>query len=111
MFAAALATGAMLALAPVIATASCVASPLGSTGCSSTRLSLLQHEGAGVLGVLALPALVAVVPVIIPSRRSRMATAIALTAATLLGIASVGVFLLPTVLLAWFPTSRHDVAL
>jgi len=66
---AALTTGAVLAFAPVIATESCVASSLGTVNCSSGHVSLLANEGAGVLVVLALPALVAVLPVIVPSRR------------------------------------------
>jgi hypothetical protein len=41
------------------------------------------------------------VPVIIQGRRIRITAATALTAAAVVGIMSVGIFLLPTVLLAW----------
>ena len=100
----ALATGALLAFAPVVSTESCVSDPGGSV-CTSGSRSLLAGEGGGVLAVLCVPALVAAAAVIAPSRRVTRCTAIALTAATLLGIASVGLFFLPTVTLAWAAAS------
>lgn len=62
---------------------------------------MLDGEGAGVLAALAVPAIVAVVAVVVPSRRSARWTAIALTTAAFLAIASVGIFFVPTVVLAW----------
>ena len=56
---------------------------------------------AGVLAALAVPATVAEPAVLAPSRRAARWTAIALTAAALLAIASVGLFFVPTVALAW----------
>jgi hypothetical protein len=96
----ALATGAVLAFAPVVSTESCVADSGGSV-CSSGSTSLLDGEGAGVLAALGVPAIVAAVGVIVPSRRVARWTAIALTVAACLAIASVGIFFVPTVALAW----------
>lgn len=99
--AAALATGAMLALAPITSTESCETSSDGPSLCTSRQESLLAHEGAGILLVLAVPAIIAAVAVVAPRRRGRMAAAIVLTAAMVVGLMSVGIFLIPTVLLAW----------
>lgn len=60
-----------------------------------------QQQGAGVLGVLAVPALVALVPLLVRSKRSVTLTAVALTGAAIVASASVGIFLIPTVALAW----------
>lgn len=104
----ALVTGAVLAFAPVMATSSCEATAGGPMRCSSGQTSLLDHEGAGILGVLAIPAVVAAVPVLFPSRRSRLGAALALTAAALVGMASIGLFLLPAVVLMWVAVAdRH----
>jgi hypothetical protein len=100
VFVAALATGALVAFAPVVSTESCVAGP-GGSACTSGSTSLLDSEGAGVLAALAVPATVAIVAVVVPSRRSARWTAIALTVAAVLAIASVGIFFVPTVVLAW----------
>jgi hypothetical protein len=62
---------------------------------------LLSNEGASVLGVLAVPALVALVPLLVRSRWAAKMAAVALTAAALVASASVGIFLMPTVVLAW----------
>jgi hypothetical protein len=101
VFVVALATGALLAFAPVVSTESCIARSVGGSVCTSGSRSLLDGEGAGVLAALSVPALVAAVAVIVPSRRSARWTAIALTGATFLAIASVGIFFVPTVALAW----------
>jgi hypothetical protein len=100
VFVVASATGAVLAFAPGVSTESCVAGP-GGSACTSGSRSLVDSEGAGVLAVLAVPAIVALVAVVVPSRRTARWTAIALTAAAVVGIASVGMFFVPTVVLAW----------
>ena len=100
VFVVALVTGALLGFAPVVSTESCVADSGGSV-CTSGSTSLLDGEGAGVLAVLSVPAIVTAVVVIAPSRRSARWTAIALTGAAILGAASVGIFFVPTVILAW----------
>jgi hypothetical protein len=99
--AAALITAAVLALAPITSTESCEASSQGTSECTSSHDSLLTQEGAGILVVLAVPAIIAAVPVVMHRRRTRMTAAIVLTAAAVTGIMTVGIFLLPTVLLAW----------
>lgn len=101
-FAAALVTGAVLAFIPAVSTSSCSASSDGPMICSTVKESLLAQEGGGILFVLAAPAIIALVPVLLPWRPVAMAAAGVLTAATLISIASVGMFLLPTVAMAWF---------
>lgn len=101
MFAAAVLTGAVVAVAPVATMVTCVELSAGATRCSSSNVSLLTNEGASVLGVLAVPALVALVPLLVRSKRSARMTAVALTAAALVASASIGIFLIPTVVLAW----------
>lgn len=54
-----------------------------------------------MLAVLAVPALLAVLPLLLPSRRATFAVALALTAIALVALASVGLFLVPTVAIAW----------
>jgi hypothetical protein len=105
VFVVALLTGALVAFAPVVSTESCVADSGGSV-CTSGSTSLLDGEGAGVLAALGVPAIVAAVVLIAPSRRSARWTAIALTGAAILCIASVGVFFVPTVVLAWIAAWR-----
>ena len=99
--AAAATTGAALALAPLGATSSCATSSAGATTCTSGCQSLVASEGTGVLLVLAAPMLVTLVPVLWPARRARVAAAALLSVAAALALASVGIFLLPTLALAW----------
>jgi hypothetical protein len=101
VFVAAVLTGVVVAVAPIVATSTCATSSVGTTRCWSSNVSLVSNEGAGVLGVLAVPALVALVPLLVPSRRSVTMTAVALTGAALVASASVGIFLIPTAALAW----------
>jgi hypothetical protein len=101
VFAAAVLTAAVVAVAPVVATSTCATSSAGTTRCSSSNVSLLANEGARLLGVLAVPALVALVSLLVPSRRSATLTAVALTTAALVASASVGIYLIPTAVLAW----------
>ena len=99
-------TAVVLALAPTVSTSSCTTSSTGAMTCASGGSSLLATEGAGVLVVLAVPVIVAAVPLIVPWRRSATAAAGALTLAMLAGMASIGFLLLPTVALAWVAASR-----
>ena len=78
-------------------------------------MSLLASEGTGILVVLAVPALIALLPMIVPRRGPALATAIGLTAVSVLAIASVGIFFFPTVALAWLaatatPDDQEQVA-
>lgn len=99
--AAAGATAATVALAPLSTTGSCAASSAGETTCSSARTSLLAAEGPGVLAVLAVPVLVTLVPALWPTGRARWAAATLLTLAGVIALASAGILLLPTATLAW----------
>jgi hypothetical protein len=98
---AAAATGTVLAFAPVVSTTSCSSAPTGISSCTSSQESLVANEGVGALLVLAVPALLALVPMVARTQRSTLVAAGALTFATLLGMASVGMFFIPTVVLAW----------
>ena len=58
-----------------------------------------------MLFILAVPALIALLSLIAASDRSTFITAAALTVVTLLGLMSVGIFFVPTVVLAWIAAS------
>lgn len=62
-----------------------------------------------MLLVLLLPAVMALVPVVMRPRRSTKVVAALLTVCALLGLASIGIFFIPTVALAWVAlgASRH----
>lgn len=100
-FGTAAATGAALAFAPIVSTSSCSATSTGISSCTSSQESLVANEGATVVLVLVLPALMALVPVVARTRRSTVLAAALLTVATMLGLASIGIFFIPTVVLAW----------
>lgn len=55
-------------------------------------------------------AAVALVPVLLRSRTASLAAAAALTLLAFLGLASVGIFLVPTVVLAWVAARTTPVA-
>ena len=74
--------------------------------CHWSTGSWLENKGAGVLLVF-LPALVAAVPVVLGGRRSTIAAAVALTAWALLWTPSIGLFYLPTVVLAWLAATAE----
>lgn len=105
-FVCAAATGLALAFAPLVATSSCVASSNGPAVCSSAHHSLVTNEGVSVVLVLAIPALLMLVPVVFGSRRSVTTAAVLLTMTALLAIASIGLFFIPTVALAWVAATR-----
>ena len=102
-----LATSAVLTLAPIYATASCVSGDSSPDVCTTGRESLIQHEGLGAVAILAIPVLLAAVPVVFPKRAVAIAVAVVLSALTLLGAASIGLFFLPAAALSWIAvTSR-----
>lgn len=103
----ALITAAVLAVLPIFSTASCEAVAGGTETCTSGSESMLQSEGASVLVVLAIPAIVASAAVIFPKRGVAIATAIVLSVMTLLGAASLGLFFIPTTALAWFAVAAR----
>ena len=105
-------TGAAVAFAPLMSTSSCFTTSVGDSVCTSSQASLVSSEGWAVLFILAVPALIAVLPVAVSSDRSTFVAAATLTAVTVLALMSVGVFFVPTVVLAWVAVSvsrrSHD---
>ena len=53
------------------------------------------------MAILAIPVLLAAVPVVFPRRAVAIAVAVVLSALTLLGAASIGLFFLPATALSW----------
>ena len=95
------ATSAVLTLAPIYATASCVSVDGGPDVCTTGRESLIEHEGVGAVAILAIPVALAAAPVVFPRRAVAIAVAVVLSALTLLGAASIGLFFLPAAALSW----------
>lgn len=103
----ALATSVVLAIVPFSRSTSCVSTSDGRSTCSSSTSSLLDTEGASVLVVLAVPVAVALVGALQPRRRGVLiAVAAALTVGVVLAAMSIGVFYVPTLVAAWFATTR-----
>ena len=96
-----LATSAVLTLAPIYATASCGFVVGGTEVCTTGRESLIEHEGFGAVAILAIPVLIAAIPAVFPRRAVAVAAAVVLSALTLLGAASIGLFFLPAAALSW----------
>lgn len=76
--------------------------PLISTadsGGAAERQSLLERDGAGAAAALALPVLLAAVPLLVPARHRRLAAivvAVLFSLGALVSAASVGLFYLPS---------------
>ena len=96
-----LATGAVLTVLPIHSTASCGAVAGSPETCTTGSESALEHEGASVLIVLAVPVLVSAMPLVYSRRTVAIAAAVLLTALLVLGGFSIGLFYLPAVVLAW----------
>lgn len=114
--AAAVVTGVAVAFGPLVATSGCSATSDGTTMCASRTTSLFADQGAGILGIVAIPVVVTLVPVLLPSRWTVTGAAAVLSVAAFIGSASVGIFLVPTVILAWLAVraanrARPDEAL
>jgi hypothetical protein len=99
--AAAVLTGVAVAFGPLVATSGCSATSTGTVACASGTTSLFADQGAGILGIVAVPVVVALVPLLHPSRWTVTGAAVVLSLAAFIGSASVGIFLVPTVILAW----------
>lgn len=95
------ATSAVLTLAPIYATASCESVDDGPEICTTGRESLVENEGIGAVAILAIPVVLAAVPVVFPRRAAAIAVAVVLSVLTLLGAASIGLFFLPAAALSW----------
>ena len=98
---------AVLLFAPTHSTASCEAVAGGPEICTTGRESLLENQGIGVAPILAFPVLIVAVPVVFPRRAVAIAAAVVLSALTLLGAASIGLFLLPAAVLSWFAVAAR----
>ncbi|MCP4100431.1 MAG: hypothetical protein GY750_03230, partial [Lentisphaerae bacterium] len=73
----------------------------GIEDCTTTRHSLVENEGIGVVALLFIPALLALGPVVRPASWSRATLAVLLMVLAMVGIASVGLLLVPTLVVAW----------
>ena len=108
-------TSTALLFAPTYSTASCEAVVNGPEICTTGRESTLEHEGIGAVAILAIPVLVATVPAIFSKRGVATTAAVVLSALTLLGAASFGLFFLPTAALSWFAVAsgpqRADIGI
>jgi hypothetical protein len=94
----ALGTVAVLALVPVGSSDSCESFDDAPSVCTTTHDTLLDTEGAGVLAVLLVPAAIALVGVVRPTPGVLQGVTAALAIAVVLGIMSIGVFFVPTLL-------------
>ena len=103
-----LATSAVLILVPLYATASCESVDDGPEVCTTGRESLIEHEGFGAVGILAVPVVLAAVPVVFPRRFVAISVAVVLSALALLGAASIGLFFLPAAALSWIAVANSS---
>ena len=108
-FLSALATSAVLTLAPIYSTASCESVDGGPEICTTGRESLIENEGLGAVAFLAVPVLLAAVPVVFPRRAAAVGVAVVLSALTLLGAASIGLFFAPAAVLSWLTVASGSV--
>ena len=104
-----LATSAVLTLAPIYSTASCESVDGGPEICTTGRESLIENEGLGAVAFLAVPVLLAAVPVVFPRRAAAVGVAVVLSALTLLGAASIGLFFAPAAVLSWLTVASGSV--
>jgi hypothetical protein len=102
------ATSALAGFAPILRTSTCTSSSNGPSSCSSATESLVGHEGRGIIVVLAVPILIAAVALFWRSRRVAQGCAIALSLASFIALASVGIFLIPTVICAWIAVATSS---
>ncbi len=102
------ATSAVLILVPLYSTASCEAVDDGPEVCTTGRESLIEHEGIGAVAILAIPVALAAAPAVFPRRAVAIAVAVVLSALTLLGAASIGLFFLPAAALSWITVANSS---
>lgn len=87
--------GGLLAVLPLGETSTTTTSGSGTGSTTTSSESLLASEGAGVLLVLAVPALLALIAVVVPRRDVRMGLGGLATVACVVAVLSVGAFFLP----------------
>lgn len=95
-------------LAPIYATASCESVDGGPEICTTGRESLIEHGGIGAVSILAVPVVLAALPVVFPRRFVAISVAVVLSALTLLGAASIGLFFLPAAVLSCFTAANSS---
>jgi hypothetical protein len=100
-FVVAVATGLILAFGSTGSSETCTASDRGPSVCTSESRSLVEENGANVLLVLSVPAVLAAVGVARPTERVLMVVAAALSIAIVPALLTVGLFYVPTALTAW----------
>ena len=96
----ALVTAALVAYAPLGSSSSCTTTSRGASSCTSSSTSLVDTEGGTIVGILAVPAVLAIVAALHPTRRVLGIVAWLLFVCCALGALSVGVFFLPTLAVA-----------
>lgn len=109
-FAVALATAVVLTVIPSYSGESCSTSDVGQVVCEQSNETLVEHEGTSVVFVLLVPAAIAALGVVRPSRMVLQGIAIALTVCVVLGAASIGIFYVPTVVAAFVAALRSPSA-
>ncbi|HYD10203.1 MAG TPA: hypothetical protein VEA78_08875 [Acidimicrobiales bacterium] len=68
--------------------------------------TLVEANGNGVLGVLLVPAALALVGVLVPHRAVLITIAVVLSLATLLAMLSIGILFVPTTATAWLGVAK-----
>ena len=102
------ATSAVLVVAPIYATASCESVDGGPEVCTTGRESLIEQGGLGAVVFLAVPVLFAAMPMVFPRRAVAIVVAVVLSALTLLGAASIGLFFAPAAVLSWLTVANSS---
>jgi hypothetical protein len=105
----ALLTVVVLVFVPGYHSESCVTDAAGPVVCTSENTTLIEHEGTSVLLVLLVPAAIAAIGVARPTHGVLRGVAIALTVCIVLGAMSIGIYYVPTLLVAWIVVRRRTV--
>lgn len=87
--------GTALLLGPFGTSETCTATPAGELACRRDSMSLLQAQGLGVVGPLAVPAGACLLAAYLPSALGTRFVAVGLLAFCLLTGLSIGLFFLP----------------
>jgi hypothetical protein len=80
----------------------------GVTEVRSSHVSLFQTDGAWVLMVVSVPVLVALIPVIVRRRTSRIVAAVLLWIGCVVGMWSVGLFFVPAAIAMTVAATRRE---
>ncbi len=96
--------GLFVAFAPLGRT--CTAEPSGRERCISE--SIFQHDGAWILVVISVPIALALAPVLVRHRAAAIVSTVLLWAFCLVGLASLGLFFVPSAVLMTIAATRRD---